>query len=231
MKIILSPSKTQDISTHPLLEDKELLFPKEHKKLLAQLRKLTKKDIGKIMNIKGDLLHQTYTQIKQYNTNETGHAFPSFNGLVFKGLELDTYQETELDYMKEHVRILDAFYGVLEPGTRIKPYRLDMKMNIGVKLYQFWNIDAYFEGEDIINLASDEFSNMLAIPMINISFLQQKNGTFINQATYSKQARGKMLNYMILNHITHIEDIKKFNQENYTFNQDLSDHANIVFTR
>jgi cytoplasmic iron level regulating protein YaaA (DUF328/UPF0246 family) len=126
---------------------------------------------------------------------------------------------------------LDAFYGILEPGTLIKPYRLDMKVNIGVNLYNHWKIDDYFKNEIVINLASNEYSKMLNIPMINISFLQFKNGKYINQATYSKQARGLFLDYIILNKIENVELMKNFNRDNYQYNKNLSDESNMVFTR
>jgi|LGVF01.2.fsa_nt_gb cytoplasmic iron level regulating protein YaaA (DUF328/UPF0246 family) len=44
MKIIISPSKTMDLKKGSYLHDKELLYPKEHKKVLANLRKLSKKE-------------------------------------------------------------------------------------------------------------------------------------------------------------------------------------------
>lgn len=232
MKIIISPSKTQNIKASAYLDEKEILFPKQHKKVLAKLRKLKKTDIKQIMKIDKDLLNQTYQNIKDYNQNPLFKAFFSFDGLVFKGLDKQSYKEDNYQYIEDNLRILDAFYGILEPGTMIKQYRLDMKMKIGLNLYHHWELTKYFKDELIINLASDEFSKLIKSPnMVTISFLQKKEDKYINQATYSKQARGFILDYMIKNKIVSIKDILRFNKENYKYNQTLSNERAIVFTR
>jgi len=232
MKIIISPSKTQDLSKSDYLLDKEILYIKEHKKILAQLRKLSKTDIKRIMKIDNNLLNLTYNNIKNYNKLPTYNAFESFNGLVFKGLQKELYHENEYDYIQQKLIIIDAFYGILEPGTLIKPYRLDMKMNIGLNLYSLWKIDNYFKNEMVINLASNEFSKLINTSnLVNISFLQAKNGKFVNQATYSKQERGRFLNYLIINSIDSVSQMKEYKDNNYGYNKELSNINNIVFTR
>lgn len=229
MKIIISPSKTQNLKKHILLEDKEPLFLKEHKKVLARMRTLTKNDIEKAYKIKGKLLEQTYHNIKNYKSLETYHAFPSFTGLVYKQLDISTYKEEEFEYITDNLRILDALYGVLEPGTVIKAYRLDMKTKLGIDLYQLYDLDNYFKNEVIINLASDEFSTMLSLPLINIHFRTQKDNKYVNLATYSKMARGQFLDYLIQNKITDLESLQKFTRGGYSYNKGLSDNNNLYF--
>jgi cytoplasmic iron level regulating protein YaaA (DUF328/UPF0246 family) len=231
MKIIVSPSKTQKPDYTKHFEDADLLFPKQHQKLVSLLKKQRKTDIATVMNLNKDLLDQTYKNIKDYKTNIPFQAFYSFDGLVFKNLDKANYKEAELAYIKKHVVVLDAFYGILEPGTLIKPYRLDMKMNFGLNLYKHWDIDSYFNSDLVINLASEEFSKILHIPLVTISFLQYKNGKYINQATFSKMARGKMLDYLIKNKIDDLELIKQFKLDNYRFNLELSTKSLFVFTR
>jgi len=232
MKIIISPSKTQNPSKSNYLSDKEIAYLSKHKRILSILKKLNKTEIKKIMKIDKKLLDDTYDNLKNFATLDTYHAFESFNGLVYKGLQKELYHTKEYEYIESHLIILDAFYGILEPGSLIKKYRLDMKMNIGVNLYSFWDINKYFKDELIINLASNEFSKMIkSQKLLNIGFNQYKNNSYVNQATYSKQARGRFLNYLIINQITSIENMKKFKDFNYTFNSQLSDEFNFIFTR
>lgn len=231
MKIILSPSKTMKPSRSSYLEDKEILLPKQHKKVLAQLRKLTKKDLSKALSIKGDILDTTYSNIKNFSKLEEHHAFEGYTGLVYFNIDKESYKKEEYNYISNHLLILDAFYGVLEPGTLIKPYRLDMKAKLGFNLYKHWDIDSNINDDIIINLASTEFSKMISKPMITINFLQNKNSTFVNQATYSKQARGLFFDFLVKNKITDIESMKSFALDNYGFNQELSDEWNLTFTR
>ena len=232
MKIILSPSKTQNPNKSGYLTDQPLLFPTKHKKVLAQLRKLTKKDLQEKMKLSKELLEVTYSNIKNYNDLEPCHAFESFTGFVFMGLQKETYNQQEYDYISKHVRILDAFYGVLEPGTLMKPYRLDFTVVLGINLYQHWDVEAYFSDDLIINLASNEYAKMLpTMPMITIHFRQEKDGTYLNQATYSKQARGNLLNVIIQQKITNPNDLKSLQFEGYSYHETLSDENNYVFSR
>jgi len=231
MKFIISPSKTQKPESSEYLLSKELLYPKQHKKVLSIIRKLSIADIKEKMKLSDDLTQSVYYNIKNYNSNQAHHAFTSFEGFVFKGLERTVYKQDEYDFIQKNIRILDAFYGVLEPGTLIKPYRLDFITKIPINLYNHWDITEYFKDDILINLASAEFSKMVQKEMINISFLQFKNDKYINQATYSKQARGILLNYIIQNKIESIDKIKEFDLDNYRYNTELSDANNIVFTR
>jgi len=50
-------------------------------------------------------------------------------------------------------------------------------------------------------------------------------------AYHSKQGRGFMLNYLIVNKITEIEEFKNFNIKVYCFDQKLSSEFNFVFVR
>lgn len=231
MIIIMSPSKTMNYQKTEYLEDQPLIYPTKHQKVFSALKKLKKADIADAYKIKGDLIDKTYMNIMNYNQNPMYHAFPSFTGLVFFNLDKNAYQAKEYAYIAKHIRILDAFYGVLEPGTLIKPYRLDMKTKLSINLYKHWDVSEYFKKDIIINLASTEFSKMIKLPMININFLQNKDHKFINMATYSKQARGMFLDYLIKHNIEHIEEMKKFSKDNYTYNQALSDESNLTFTR
>ncbi len=231
MKIVISPSKTMRMTKCDYLEDKELQYQKKHKKVLSSLRRLNKPELGKALTIKNDILNQTYTQIKNYETLEKYHAFPSFTGLVFFNIDKSSFFDAEYKYIAKNIRVLDALYGVLEPGTLIKQYRLDMKAKIDLNLYKHWDIDDYFTDELLINLASTEFSKMLHKKMVNIHFLQYKNNKYINQATYSKMARGKFLSYLIINKIEDIGKIKEFTDDRYQYNESLSDNNNITFTR
>ncbi len=232
MKIILSPSKTADYQTSPYLQSTEPRFYSQTKKLVATMRKLSKNDLGKALSIRGTLLDETYALYKNFHQNPAYHAFASFNGLVFKQLQKTSYTSREYAYIAKHVRILDALYGLLEPGTLIKPYRLDMKAKLGISLYTFWNIDDAFEDDEVIlNLASKEFSQMISKPLITVEFLERKNGTLESLATYSKMGRGALLQYLIQNRIETVEELQQYTQNGYRYVASLSTHDTIVFVR
>jgi uncharacterized protein len=235
MKIIISPSKTYSDHCHPEFPINTPQFADLTYELLGYLKSLNKDQIAKIMKLKGDLLEQAYTNIQNYENNPPNHAIYYYTGFVYKGLNLDQYHTEHFNYLEEHIRILSAFYGLLKPLDGVKPYRLDLTMKLPQieNLTHHWSpiITKQFEDDLIINLASQEFSQLIKQPMITIDFLENKKGSYKNISTYSKQARGIMLNYLIINQIKDIESIKAFNEAGYSFNEELSDTDHLVFTR
>lgn len=198
------------------------------------------------MKIKGELLEETYSNIINYELNPEIKAINLYNGVAFKKLELESYNSKELEYLNNSLIILSAMYGALNPFDNIKKYRLDMIMKISENsLYSFWSekVTAYInellsqDSEKILlNLASNEYSKIinkksLNFKMITVDFKEFKNGKYLSVSSFSKQGRGMLLNYLIKNQITNIEDIKKFSKEGYSFNSELSNENTIIFSR
>lgn len=246
MKIIFSPSKDMKVGELNSPFSFSPKFKDESKKILNILKILDKNQIEKIMKIKGELLEETYYNIANYDSLSETKAINLYNGVAFKKLELESYNSKELEYLNNSLIILSAMYGALNPFDNIKKYRLDMIMKISENsLYSFWSekVTSYIndllsqDNEKILlNLASNEYSKMINkktfnFKMITVDFKELKNGKYSSVSSFSKQGRGMMLNYLIKNQITNIEDIKKFNEEGYSINSELSNENTIIFSR
>ncbi|MGS0971850.1 MAG: YaaA family protein [Candidatus Izemoplasmataceae bacterium] len=231
MHIIISPSKTMRMTTNEYLTSLKPIDLDKTNQIITHLQQYSKKALQQVMLLSDKLIDEVYPIIQQFKDAKEGHAILSYRGFVFQKLAFSTYTKSEYLYIEEHVRILDALYGFLNPSTLIKPYRLDFQMKLGLNLYQYWTIDEYLD-EPIINLASNEYHKLIKYKKtINISFLQCKKGQLRNIPTHTKQARGMMLNYMILNKIENIEDIRNFSEAGYTYEKDLSSAQELVFIR
>lgn len=246
MKAIFSPSKEMKVGELNSPFSFSPKFKDESKEILNILKNLDKNQIEKIMKIKGELLEETYNNIINYDSLSVVKAINLYNGVAFKKLELESYNSRELEYLNNSLIILSAMYGALNPFDNIKKYRLDMTMKISENsLYSFWSekVTVYInelllqDNEKILlNLASNEYSKMinkksLNFKMITIDFKEFKNGKYSSVSSFSKQRRGMMLNYLIKNQITNIEEIKKFNEDRYSFNSELSNENTIIFSR
>lgn len=236
MKIIISPSKTQNKSPDKSLYD-QLVLDKKTDKLFTILRNMTRTNLGYALNIKGKLLDLTYYEYQKSNNEKMVYrAIDLYEGVVFE--QLGSYINLEKEYQNKNLCILSAMYGVLKPESKVYPYRLDMNAKIpGVNLYSYWEseIDDYFHDEDfIINLASKEFSDMLKkqkVKIINIDFYEEKNHKLKVVSYNAKKMRGKMLDFIIRNKISEIDSIKLFESEGYLFSTELSDEENIKFIK
>ena len=245
MRIIFSPSK--EMKEENILQNKGIEFTESKFKdktniLINILKEKSISEIENIMKLKGELLNNTYKDIQDYDKLKYIPAISLYYGVSFKELKLEDYSEKSLKYLQNNLLILSAFYGVSLPFDLIKKYRLDMTISIIDKgLYNFWkkDINEYTSNildsnEILLNLASSEFSKLIdnkKIPMINVDFKEEKDGTYKSISTYSKKARGQFLNYLIKNQVSNIENIKKMELNGYSLNEELSDKKNFIFTR
>lgn len=239
MKILLAPSKTRDCNAKM---EYTLTIPKhtnEASYLVKKVNELSREKISKIMKIKNDLLVRTILEYEDFNESSTVPAIMSYKGIVYKEMNINNYTKEQIKYMQRSIRILSALYGVLKPLDKIKIARLDMNMKIlEISNYKYWSkrIDDFLlkelkEEEIIINLSSKEFSKMVHINIIDIEFKEKQKNVYKTVAVYSKKARGKMAEFLITNLIDNMELIKTFDEDGYSFNEELSKKEKIVFTR
>ncbi|MBS4538541.1 YaaA family protein [Clostridium sp. D2Q-11] len=237
MKIIISPSKTQDFTRGMDKRITNPLFKEKSDKIVERIQGFSKPELSDRLNVKGNLLQETYDNYQDYKNSESTAAILAYTGQLFKGLDIENYGEKEYEFLDKHLYILSALYGILKPFDKINSYRLDMKCKVfdNQTLYSYWGEDItnlFQKDELILNLASKEFSKLIKRPMITIEFKEKsKEGKYKTIGTYAKQARGKMLNYIIKNKIKDIESLKKFNEDSYTLNKELSREDVLVFTR
>jgi cytoplasmic iron level regulating protein YaaA (DUF328/UPF0246 family) len=239
MKIILSPSKTQKFDKP---SSNGLKIPNQDKtyRLFQILKSQDIEELSKLLKIKNDLLDQTYKMYQKFDGNQSQYqALDLYDGVVFQQLNRHDYQEQENNYIKKNLTILSAMYGPLKPNTLIWPYRLDMTIKMrDINLYQYWQevIDDYFEDEDIIiNLASKEFSKMIKNhkkKMLSIDFKEKRENGQLRSISYNaKKARGQMLNQMIKDQISQVNDIKKITVDGYKYSEAHSKEGLLVFIK
>ncbi len=241
MKIILSPSKTQNHQRKRKENGKEILKETKTKELFNYLKSLSKKKLGAELDIQGDLLDRTYELYQKHSFNDqTLPAIECYNGAVFKQLNLENYNEKDFSYLQQKLVILSPMYGPLHSDTEIWPYRLEMRLKPnGINLYNYWQevMEDYFaDVELIVNLASNEYSKVVEKnyqgKIIDFYFKEEKeDGSLKTVGYYVKQNRGKMLEQLIRNQVESLEEIKEINLEGYVFNEEHSSENEFYFIK
>lgn len=249
MKIFISPAKK--INEEKILYDNsktsKFYFQKEVNYLINELKEYSVSEIKKLMNLSDNLSHLNFDRFQNWNL-KSDKVCPSiymFQGDVYKGLKATSFNNDQLDFAQQNLRIISGLYGLLKPLDLIYPYRLEMgtKMitNKAKNLYEFWGnklrdflTDEISNDEIIINLASNEYSKSLKLKTINNQvitpvFKDFKNGRLKVISFFAKRARGEMANFIISNKITNCNDLKLFNYEGYKYSE--SSNHEIVFTR
>ena len=231
MIAIISPAKNMRNlkidNINPQIIGKERYFTKETEEIIRVLKDLTPWDIQSLMKVNEKIALQSYAYFQDFNFNDKGVCgLLAYDGLVFKNIKAEDFTKEDFDYANKHIRILDAFYGMVNPLDDILPYRLEMQYPIkiqGNNLYKFWDDKIYnklySEDNVIVNLASEEYAKTVRRFLneedifIDIDFKVNKDGKLKTLATLAKMARGQMVKYIIENKIDNPEDLK-----NFTFN-------------
>lgn len=237
MKIIFSPSKEMSF---PNSYKEATNYSDKTKTIISELKNLNKDEIKNIYKISDKVADEVLNYIDNFYIEESYRAIEMYTGLAFRKFDIDSLNPNERSYLDEHLVILSAFYGPINPEKLVRPYRLDMNTGIkidGLSLKNFWKDEfnsAFEEGETILNLASDEFSSLIdrkKFKIYDFDFFEKKDGKLKSHSTISKKSRGLMLNYICKNKIKNLEDLKNFNLEGFEFAEELSTELKFTFIK
>lgn len=245
MIAVLSPSKTLR-ELKPEVTTTEPIFQKEANRLALILKKETVNGLSELMHLSEKLAILNYDRFQSYKKAPAYPAGWLYWGDVFHGLAIDDFTEEEVQFAKDHLRVLSGLYGLLRITDNIVPYRLEMSTKVankeGKDLYAFWGnkLKKQLEkelGQDVlINLASKEYSRALKLsefkgPVLEVDFLELRGKKTVNIPLFSKKARGLMARYLVKTKAKTKEDLQGFDLEGYRFSKELSGELHYVFVR
>ena len=253
MLLLISPAKTLDFEPTGLKKKTKPRFLTESQALVDVLKEKSATDIKNLMSVSDKIAELNVDRYQNFKTPFTlknaKQAMFAFRGDVYTGLDADSFDEKDIEFAQDHLRILSGLYGLLKPLDLMQAYRLEMGTKLsndhGKNLYEFWddkitkviNKDLKKTGSNaIINLASKEYfksvnAKELKGDLYDIAFKEEKNGQFKIVAFFAKKARGMMCNFIIKNKITDPKHLIGFDMANYVFNEELSSEREFVFTR
>ncbi|WP_340017893.1 peroxide stress protein YaaA [Paenibacillus sp. FSL H3-0457] len=244
MRIIISPAKKMKIDTDLMAIAQMPQFINESEQLLSLLQELSYDELKAMWKCNDAIAEQNVERIRNMNIKANlTPAIYAYEGIQYQYMAPGVFQDEELAYLQQHLRILSGFYGMLRPLDGVTPYRLEMQGKLqgpGFKsLYQFWGSkladQLQSESNYILNLASKEYSkNILPFlseetRFITCVFGQMVNGKLVEKATWAKMARGEMVRYLAERKITDVEDVRNFDRLNFAFSEERSDESTYVF--
>lgn len=244
MRIIISPAKKMKVDTDLMASAAIPQFINESEQLLSLLQTLSYDELKALWKCNDAIAEQNVQRIQNMNIkNNLTPAIYSYEGIQYQYMAPGVFQQEELAYLEQHLRILSGLYGMLRPLDGVTPYRLEMQGKLqgpGFKsLYQFWGSkladQLQSESNCILNLASKEYSKNITpflkeeTRFVTCVFGQMVGGKLVEKATRAKMARGEMVRYMAERKITDVEDIKGFDRLAFVFSEELSDESTYVF--
>ena len=238
MKILIPTAKELNKKAQ---EVNEGLLGEKTKNIIDEFADKKPEELSKIYKIKEEKAQEEYVRWQNL-TNHSAKSYRAlelFNGLMYRNISRDDFNAEGKDYIKKHVYITTALYGVINAYEAIHEHRLDFLQNVKIKessLKNFWreNYDRNVENDEvIISLLSSEFeevfSKIIRDKFIKITFMEEKNGNLKTHSTISKKARGKFLSEIIKRKISDIRELETIKFDDFEYKSELSDKNNLVF--
>ena len=242
MKIIISPAKKMNVDTDTLAPSGLPVFLEETEQLMEWMRRLSLAEAKALWKCNDRIAEQNYRRFQEMDLRR--NLTPSviaYEGIQYQYMAPAVFGGAETEYIREHLRILSGFYGVLKPFDGVVPYRLEMqaKASEAGDLYRFWGEKLYREAADevILNLASKEYSRCIEKYLrpenlfLTVTFGELIGGKVKQKGTFAKMARGEMVRYLAENQVEEPQGIKGFDRLDYHFAEELSTETEYVFLK
>ena len=253
MIAVVSPAKTLDFESSVTFDKTKARLFDHSKEILNVIKGKDEADLQNLMGISEDLAALNVDRFRNFSPRHTytnaKQSLFAFKGDVYIGLGAEDFDEVDVSYAQDHLRILSGLYGMLRPLDMMQPYRLEMgtklPINDAKNLYEFWGDtivkslrqDLLKQGDEVVvNLASVEYfkavnTEKLKAEILEVEFKDFNNGKYKIVSFFAKKARGMMARYMIKNRLQSIEDLKGFNTDGYYFDESASTESMLAFKR
>ena len=143
MKIILSPAKKMITNTDSITPDGLPEFIDKTTEIQKWLKSKSKEELKTIWKCNDKIAEQNFNRLENMDLYHLlTPAVLSYEGIAFQYMAPSVFEDSQFEYVQNHLRILSAFYGVLKPRDGVTPYRLEMQAKVGIgettNLYEYW---------------------------------------------------------------------------------------------
>ena len=246
MRIIISPAKKMVVDTDSFAVDGLPVFLAQTERLKTALHGMSPAELQALWKCSDIIATLNVERLSAMDLRRRlTPAILSYEGIQYQHMAPRVMETAQLDYLREHLRILSGFYGLLRPFDGVTPYRLEMQAKLPADghrdLYHFWGDTLArrlaSETDFVVNLASKEYSRAVeprlpkSVRFLTCTFGEWKNGKVIEKGTICKMARGQMVRWLAENNVTSWTDIRAFDQLGYQFQPELSTKDCNVFLK
>ena len=244
MRIIIAPAKKMNQDPDSLPPEGIPLFLDRTERLKSALQAMSPKELQKLWQCNDSIAALNVERLREMDLRRNlTPALLAYEGIQYQYMAPGVFETGHYAYIREHLRILSGFYGLLRPFDGVVPYRLEMQARLSVDgckdLYGFWSSSLAeklaAETDLVLNLASKEYSRAVEphlppkIRFLTCTFGELKEDKIIEKGTICKMARGQMVRWLAENHVTAPEDLKEFRDLGYRFSPAHSAENNYVF--
>ena len=246
MRIIIAPAKKMNTDLDSFAPEGLPRFLDQTERLKSALQAMSSKQLQKLWRCNDAIAALNVERLRDMDLRRRlTPAVLAYEGIQYRYMAPGVFETGHYAYIREHLRILSGFYGLLRPFDGVTPYRLEMQARLSVDgckdLYDFWGSrladQLAAETNLVLNLSSREYSRAVEphLPptarFLSCTFGELKDGKIIEKGTICKMARGQMVRWLAENNVTAPKDVKGFTDLDYRFSHARSTENNYVFIR
>lgn len=246
MRILIAPAKKMKVDTDSFLPMSLPQFLPQAAVLLRRMQEMDYRQLKALWKCNDAIAAVSFEQVARGRLTENlTPAILSYQGIQYQYMAPHVFAHSHLQYIKEHLRILSGFYGLLRPFDGVIPYRLEMQAKLAVgdakNLYGFWKDKLAHqlcsETDVLLNLASKEYSKAITpyltpkTRFFTCIFGEKKEGKIIEKGTLCKMARGEMVRWLAEEGITDPYALPSFRRLGYAFSKQDSTDRTFVFLK
>lgn len=246
MQIIISPAKKMKVDTDSFAVESLPLFLEDAERLKTAMQARTGRELQTLWKCSDAIAKLNLERLQDMDLRRNlTPAILAYEGIQYRYMAPGVMEAGQLDYLRNHLRILSGLYGLVRPFDGVAPYRLEMQARLSVDdlkdLYAFWGRrlaeQLAAETDLVLNLASKEYSRAVepylpdSVRFLTCVFGEWKNKKIVEKGTMCKMARGQMVRWLAVNSVEKAEDIIDFADLNYRYCAELSKGNCFVFLK
>ena len=246
MRVIIAPAKKMNPDLDSFPPETLPQFLNRTERLMSVLQAMSPKELQALWKCNDSIANLNVERLHDMDLRRClTPAVLAYEGIQYRYMAPGVFETGQLAYIREHLRIMSGFYGLLRPFDGVTPYRLEMQTKLSVDgykdLYDFWGTkladQLVAETDLVLNLASKEYSRAVEshlppdVRFLTCTFGELKGEKVIEKGAMCKMARGQMMRWLAENNVTDPENIKNFADLDYRFSRAHSTENNYVFIR
>lgn len=244
MRVIISPAKRMRVDLDGFPVGGLPRFLDRTERLKAAMQAMEPQALQKLWRCNDTIAQVNVERLREMDLRRRlTPAVLSYEGIQYRYMAPGVMEGGHLAYLREHLRILSGFYGLLGPFDGVTPYRLEMQAPLSVDgcgdLYGFWGgalaEQLAAETDCVLNLASREYSRAVEswlpehVRWYTCVFGELRAGRVVEKGTLCKMARGQMVRWLAENGVAGPEEVRAFGELGYRFSPAHSGARTFVF--
>lgn len=187
--------------------------PSKHTlEILKRYRK--EKDHAKLLGVKGDALEAAHHANLIVLEAPTMPAIERYTGVVYDALDHDSLDEGAKRFCDEHLRIVSAMFGLVEPQQMIPNYKLKIEK---LQAFKLWKpgISKQLEGEFVIDLLPKAHARAVAYDDgIRVEFYGTDGKSL---GHFGKHIKGRFIRWLCENRVSDPDGFSGFSEEGFVW--------------